>query len=140
MVESITFHGHPMIRSVHRNTVEVTVEEHLTENGDCIVGVGAERGCEGLSEVLKSALRSKLARVTVRISAGGESFEFSANGDEGLELSHPSEIVIRKSRFISGRTLAVGASAAAVDLPRSMVSKLKNPLTVGRLEIEVHRV
>jgi len=129
-----------MIKSVHRNTVEVTMEEHLTENGDCIIGVGAEKGCGGLGEELKSALRGDRAIITLRISAGGESFEFSAEGDRELELSHHSDIVIRKSRFTSDRTLAIGANAAAVDIPRSIVSRLKNPLTVGLLEIEVERV
>ncbi len=47
-------------------------------------------------------------------------------------------MVIRRSRFTSDRTLAVGASAAARDIPRSIVSKLKNAETVGALEIEVH--
>jgi len=46
-------------------------------------------------------------------------------------------MVIRKSDFISDRTLAVRADAAARDLPRGMVRALKDPRTVGRLEIEV---
>lgn len=129
-----------MIRSSHRNTIEITTDENLTENGDCIIGVGAERGCAGLREELKSALRRDQARVRVRISVSGESFRLSAEGNRGLELSHPSDIVIRKSRFTSDRTLAVGANAAAVDIPRSIVSRLKNPLTVGFLEIEVELV
>ena len=91
-----------------------------------------------LSETLKTALRSEKARVTIRILVGDECFELSAEGDKGLELSHPHDIVIRRSKFMSGRTLAVSASAAAKDIPRSIVSKLKNPETVGVLEIEVH--
>ena len=126
-----------MVRSLHPTTIEITTEEHLTEKGDCIVGVGAAKGCSQLSETLKTALRSEKARVTIRVLVGDECFELSAKGDKGLELSHPRDIVIRRSRFVSGRTLAVGASAAARDIPRSIVSKLKNPTTVGALEIEV---
>ena len=140
VVERIRFHGHRMVRSLHRNTIEVTMEEHLTENGDCIIGVGADKGCAGLSEALKGALKRDQAMVTLRISAGGETFEISAREARALELSHPLDIVIRKSGFTSNRTLAVGASAAAVDIPRSIVSKLKNPLTTGVLEVEVERV
>jgi len=140
VVERITFHGHRMIRSVHRKTIEVTTDEHLTENGDCVIGVGANRGCADLDDEVKSALRRDHARVRVMISTGGESFELMAEGDSGLELSHPGDIVIRRSRFISDRTLAVGASAAAIDIPRSIVLTLKNPLAVGLLEIEVERV
>ena len=127
-----------MVRSLHPTTIEITTEEHLTEKGDCIVGVGAAKGCGQLSETLKTALRSEKARVTIRVLVGDECFELSAEGDRRLELSHPHDIVIRRSRFMSGRTLAVGASAAARDIPRSIVSKLKNPETVGALEIEVH--
>jgi len=137
VVERISFRGHPQVRSLHRTTIEVTTEAHLTERGDCIVGVAAERGCAGLSDGLKSALRSAGARVKIRISAGGESFEFEAEGDPGLQLSHHEDIVIRRSRFLSDRTLAVGASASAADLPRPLVSMLKNPSTAGLLEIEV---
>jgi hypothetical protein len=127
-----------MVRSLHPTTIEITTEERLTEKGDCIVGVGAAKGCSQLSETLKAALRSEQARVTIRVLVGDESFELTAEGDKGLELSHPHDIVIRRSRFVSGRTLAVGASAAAIDIPRSIVSRLKDPETVGALEIEVH--
>jgi hypothetical protein len=127
-----------MVRSLHSNTIEITTEEHLTEKGDCIVGVGAAKGCSQLSEALKTALRAEQARVTIRVLVGNESFELAAEGDQGLELSHPEDIVIRRSRFMSSRTLAVGATAAARDIPRSIVSRLKNPETVGVLEIEVH--
>jgi len=137
VVERIRFHGHPMVRSLHPTTIEITTEEHLTERGDCIVGVGAAKGCSQLSETLKTALRSDQARVTIRILVDNESFELTAEGDKGLELSNPHDIVIRKSRFTSDRTLAVDASAAAKDIPKSIVSKLKNPQTVGTLEIEV---
>ena len=97
----------------------------------------AAKGCSQLSETLKTALRSKYAKVLIRLLIDGESFELTAKGDGGLELSHPHDIVIRKSRFLSSRTLAVGASAAAVDIPRSIVSRLRSPRTVGVLEIEV---
>lgn len=137
VTERIVFHGHPMVRSLHPTTIEITTDEKLTERGDCIVGVGATKGCEQLSETLKTALRSDRANVMIRVLVGEEVFGFTAEGDRGLELSHPHDMVIRKSRFVSGRTLAVGASAAARDIPRSIVSKLRNSKTVGTLEIEV---
>ncbi len=135
--EVITFSGHPMVSSLHPTTIEITTEDHLTLRGDCIVGVSAEKGCLQLDEHTKEALRSAGAHVSFKIRAEGEEFTFNAWGDPGLELSNPNDIVIRKSGFLSDRTLAVGASAAAIDLPRSLVSRLKRPDTVGRLEIEV---
>jgi hypothetical protein len=129
-----------MVRSLHPTTIEITTDEHLTERGDCIIGVGAAKGCSQLGETLKTALRSNRTKVTIRVQVDGQSFVLAAEGDEGLELSHPHDIVIRKSRFVSDRTLAVAASASARDIPRSIVSKLKNPRTVGELEIKVHGI
>ena len=68
---------------------------------------------------------------------GSLSFAVSASGDPRLQLSHEHDIVIRRSDFISDRTLAVRADASAKDIPREMVDLLRNPKTIGRLEIEV---
>ena len=133
----VSFHGHAMVRSLHPTTVEVTTEEHLTERGDCIVGVGASKGCLQLSETLKTALRSEGARVTIRLLVDREAFVFTAEGSRDLTLTHPRDIVIRKSRFTSDRTLAVGSSASARDIPRRFVSVLRNPRSEGVMEIEV---
>ena len=135
--ETIAFHGHPMVRAEHATTIEITTEEHLTEKGDCIVGIGAEKGCGGLQEQTREALRREGAKVQFRMRVEGKSFELEARGDPRLELAHPRDMVIRKSMFASDRTLAVGASAAAKDLPREMVTMLRDPRVSGFLEIEV---
>lgn len=135
--ESISFRGHPMVRSAHPTTIEITTEDYLTENGDCIIGVAASKGCEQLNERVKEGLRTKDSPVTIRLVVGDMTFEVKAKGDPRLELSHPHDMVIRKSDFISDRTLAVHADAAARNLPRDMVRALKDPRTEGRLEIEV---
>ncbi len=133
----VTFRGHPLLRSAHPTTIEITTEAHLTENGDCIIGVGASKGCAGLDPSVRGALKSEGAKVTLRILVGSQSFEVRAEGDPRLELSHPGDMVIRKSEFVSDRTLAVRASAASKDIPREMVRLLRDPDTVGTLEIEV---
>jgi len=71
------------------------------------------------------------------LAVGNHAFEVRAEGDPRLELSHPKDIVIRRSDFVSDRTLAVHADAAAKDVPREMVRLLRDPCTLGRLEIEV---
>ena len=126
-----------MVRSAHPTTIEVTTEDHLTPRGDCIVGVGASVGCAQLDAQFKELLRRKGSRVTIRLFVGRYAFEVKAEGDPRLELSHPHDIVIRKSDYVSDRTLAVNADASARDIPREIVQRLKNPDTVGRLEIEV---
>ena len=135
--ESIAFRGHPLVSSLHPTTIEVTTDEHLTANGDCIIGVGAEKGCAQLGDALKAGLRTPWARVVMRVVSGPETFVLKASGNPRLELSHPRDMVIRTSQFVSERTLATGASAAARDVPRSLVARLNKPGAVGRLEIEV---
>ncbi len=126
-----------MIRSLHETTIEITTEDHLTEKGDCIIGVGAGKGCADLDERLKLALRREGAKVHFRIGVGGVIFDMKAKGDPRLELTHPHDIVIRKSTFVSNRTVAVMANAAAMDLPREMVASLRIPGATGFIEIEV---
>jgi hypothetical protein len=137
LVESVTFRGHPLVRSLHPTTIEVTTEEFLTERGDCIVGVAAAKGCAGLDKRTKEILRRRESMVTLRLVVGDLSFAVTASGDPRLQLSHEHDMVIRRSGFISDRTLAIRADAAAKDIPRQMVNLLRNPKTVGRLEIKV---
>ena len=133
----VEFRGHPMVRSSHPTTIELTTEEYLTENGECIIGVGAAKGCAGLSSLVKERLQTGGSTVTLKVVVGAVSFQFRARGDPRLTLSDPHDMVVRKSDYISGRTLAVRADASSRDLPRDMVRLLKNPATRGRLEIEV---
>ena len=86
---------------------------------------------------MKEALRSDRGKVRLTLTVGVETFVAEARGDPGLYLSHPHDMVIRKSGFLSDRTLAVGASAAARDIPRSMVAGLRSSGAVGTLLVEV---
>ncbi len=135
--ERVSFRGHPMVRSTHPTTIEVTTEEYLTESGDCIIGVGASKGCAQLDAKVKEGLRRRDSRVKVMVVVGSLSFGLTARGDPRLELSHPHDIVVRKSDFVSDRTLAVKADASSRSIPREIIRRLKDPTTVGRLEIEV---
>jgi hypothetical protein len=126
-----------MILALHPTTIEITTDEHLSRRGDCIVGVGAEKGCAGLSREAKRVLREVSSAVRLRIVVGGEVFETRARGDPRLTLTHPHDMVIRKSDYASDRTVAVSAGAASRDIPRSIVSALRRKDTVGFLEIGV---
>lgn len=132
----VEFRGHRMVRATHPTTIEVTTEDYLTEDGDCIIGVGASKGCAGIATDVRERLREG-SRATFRIVVEGLSFAVNASGDPRLELSDPHEMVIRKSDFVSGRTLAVRADAASRSIPREIIRLLKNPAARGRLEIEV---
>lgn len=71
----------------------------------------------------------------VVLEVGQFRFLVQGRGDERLSLSHPTDFVIRKSSFISDRTLMTKADRAAADLPRAMVQLLKNPKQNMTIEI-----
>jgi uncharacterized protein len=133
----IAFRGHPMVTALHPRTIEVTTEDHLTVNGDCIIGVGADKGVAGLLSPVRDALRADGSRVKMTLEVGDESFSLSARGNSALPLQSDLDLVIRKSDFICGRTLAIGADAACKDIPRGIVEKLRSPTGTGLLRIEV---
>ena len=137
MAFEIPFSGHRNVRSTHGMTIEITRERRLTPRGDCIVGVGAAAGCLGLPPGLKERLRAPGAAVTVLIRAGGREFAVRGRGHPGLILTHPDDIVIRRSGYICPRTLAVGCDKAADLLPREMVESLRRPGAAGSLVIVV---
>jgi hypothetical protein len=47
-------------------------------------------------------------------------------------------MVIRRSSFVCGRTLAIQAAASANEIPRDLVRSLKSPESGGLLRIDVH--
>jgi|WetSurMetagenome_2_1015567.scaffolds.fasta_scaffold978740_2 uncharacterized protein len=124
--ETIHAMGHGNILSTHRNTLELTRDDRLTLRGDCIVAVCADKAMPQLSDGFKEALRGEGAVVELVISCDDASDRVTAYGDPGLILTHESDLVVRKSRFICPRTLAVGADKAAFDLDRRLVEKLKS--------------
>jgi uncharacterized protein len=135
--DEVEFHGHPMVRSLHRTTIEVTKDPHLTIRGDCIIGVSADKGLSELSSGVRDSIKSEGSRVVITIAVPPDRFVVRATGGAALTLESPSEMVIRKSTWVSPRTLALNADAAAKDLPRRMVESLRNPECRALLKIEV---
>jgi len=136
VLERVGFKGHPLVSAIHPTTLELTKEEDLTSRGDCVIGVNADKAASDLDPSLKRALRTKGARVRLTLEVGRERFWFRARGDRALSLDDTRDIVIRRSKFISRRTLAIGAEAAAKDIPRGMVENLKKRKK-GVMTIEV---
>jgi hypothetical protein len=60
------------------------------------------------------------------IEAGDIVEVVNAFGSVRLILTHPTDMVVRKSNYICNRTLAIRADKAACDLSRRLVEKLKN--------------
>ena len=65
----------------------------------------------------------------------GEGFTVEGIGSTGLTFTDPHEIVVRKSGFVSGRTLMVYSNKAAVDIPRRVVKLLQDPAETVTIEI-----
>ena len=125
ITEVIRCRGHANVRSLHKSTFEITKEEELTLSGDCIIGVGADKGCADLSDEFKKALQTQGAELTTVLSVNGVTAVVTAKGAEGLSLTDPDDMVWRKSGFVCGRTIATASDAAARDLPRELIEELK---------------
>ena len=114
----------------------ITKEEEVGPKGDCIVAVCADKGAKDLSGALKRAIRAG-RRVRVTLKVGDVAEVIQGFGDPALAQENPTDIVIRKSRFTCGRTVAIEADKAAGDLSRTFVSRLLNPAAEIQVSIEV---
>ncbi len=129
--------GHQEILSSHPSTIEITKDAHLSARGDCVIGVNCDIGPFEIPEELKSELRNPGSIIRVSLKADKFLFVVQGHGDTRLTLSHPSDFVIRKSGFLSDRTLMIGADKAAIDMPRAMVQLLRNPEQIMTIEISI---
>ena len=133
----IPFQGHKNILSLHQKTLEITKDDELTSNGDCIVGVSANISCVDLPEKMKKKIRNPKTKITFSIRAGNKKFTIQGNGSKKLSLKHTKDIVLRKSAFTCSRTIAINCDNASSDIPRDFVKILQNPKTLGNMTIEV---
>jgi hypothetical protein len=124
--EVIHARGHENIWATHRTTIEITKEAHLSRSGDCIIAVSADKALGDLSSEFKKNLLKDQARITISVEAGGVTETLSAHGSSRLILTHPTDIVVRKSSYICSRTLAIHADKSACELSRDLVKKSKN--------------
>ncbi|HUS78829.1 MAG TPA: DUF371 domain-containing protein [Patescibacteria group bacterium] len=118
--------GHPNVTSTNRTTLMITTDPHLTTRGDCILVIRAEKGLRDLNPDLKEAIRSEGSRVHLTMEVGGTQFHVSGKGDPRLPLDHPTDMVIRRSGYICGRTLMIHADKAAVDIDTSFLELLRD--------------
>ena len=125
--EIIQAFGHEKIQAIHPTTLMFTKDKHLTQTGDCIIAVAADKAVADLSPEFKDKLKKPNAKLTILIEADGLTEQINASGSPKLILTNPTDMVIRKSDYICNRTLAIRADKASNDLPRAFVEKLKDP-------------
>ncbi len=135
MVELLQASGHPKIRANHRTTLEITKQTHLTERGDCIVATGASKGAADLSREFSKLMKNNSTHVTLTIKVGHKSETITGRGDSRLMLTHPTDLVARKSNCVCTRTFMVRADRSASDLSREFIKALRDPSS--RITIEI---
>jgi hypothetical protein len=135
LVEEIVARGHPNVLGTHRMTFEITKDRDLSKRGDCVIGVGANKGPNEFSSEFKEACRREGARVAVRLEASRIVEVIHGLGNQHLTFTHPKEMVGRKSSFTSDRTIMIRADKAACDLNRELVEALRSPNT--RLTVRI---
>jgi hypothetical protein len=136
--EVVFGYGHKNMQATHKTTLEFTKDKHLTKKGDCIVTVAADKALADLNADFKEKLRKTDAKLTITIEADGISERVNAEGSPQLILTHPTDIVVRKSDYVCSRTLAVHADKAACDLSRDLVEKLRDPEQKVKITVVVH--
>lgn len=122
--EIIRCHGHPLVRGTHPTTFEVTCEACLTKNGNCIIGIAADKGCAGLSSAFRSVLAHDDAHLVTTLACDGEKVEVRSRGSVQMGLDHPTDMVWRKSTFVCGRTIGIMSDHVALTLPKGLVQNL----------------
>jgi hypothetical protein len=137
LTEIILARGHENIQGRHKSTLEITKDSKLSTRGDCIIAVSADKALTDLSPKFKENLRRENSEITMLIEAGDITETVSAYGDSQLILSHPTDMVVRKSNYICSRTLAIEADKAACDLSRKLAERLKNPEQRIRITLTV---
>lgn len=122
--EFVRCRGHPLVLGTHPTTFEVTREVHLTENGNCIIGIAADKGCAGLSREFKTLLAHDDAVLSTRLECNGIAVTITSRGSARMTLDHPSDMVWRRSTFVCGRTIGILSDAVAVSLPKELIRNL----------------
>lgn len=122
--ENFRCQGHPHVRGTHPTTFEVTCEDNLSDNGNCIIGISADKGCAGLSMAFKAVLAHDDAILVTRLACDGIVAEVRSRGSSRFTLDHQADMVWRKSTFVCGRTIGILSDRVALTLPRELMEKL----------------
>lgn len=122
--EIIRCRGHPLVLGTHPTTFEVTCEDYLSKNGNCIVGIAAEKGCAGLSPAFKYVLTHNDAVLITLLECDGVSVTIRSQGSSQFLLDNLTDMVWRKSTFICGRTIGIMSDRVALTLPRDLMIRL----------------
>jgi len=123
--EKICCHGHPLIKGTHSTTFEITTEKELTLKGDCIIGVCADKGATDLDPAFSRLLANDSALLYTFLQVGPYTAYVQSRGSARITLSHPTDLVWRRSTYVDARTIGIGSDQVAVTLPRNLITHLR---------------
>ena len=118
--------GHENVLSLHKSTFEITKDKDLSLSGDCIIGLDIDKSMEDFPKEFKEKLANDDTKVIVELRTPNASDTIEGFGHHDLSLSHPTDIVCRKSIFVCSRTLMIKSNKAAIDLNRDLIKDLAN--------------
>ena len=124
--EYIEAQGHPNISAKNKKTFEITREKWLTERGDCIVAIGANKGIKELDKEFKNLAKNEAVKIKVIFKVEDLREVVIGYGNTELIFEHPTDLVGRKSRFICSRTLMIRSNKAASDFSREFIRRIRN--------------
>ena len=124
---SVHAFGHPRILSTHPTTIEITRSQNLTIRGDCVIGVKSSHGLGDFPDEIKRLLSNNSGRGRLEMRVRDQVVSIEGRGAKGLRFMDLNEIVVRRSGFVSERTLMVYSDKAALDIPRQMIKLLVEP-------------
>ena len=126
---TLTAKGHANVQATHASTFEITLDSHLSRQGDCIIGVEASHSAQDINNILGEALRHPGSQIHTYLSVGEISEHVQGWGSPKLILSEGTSLVWRTSDFVDARTVAIQCDKAAKDLNRALIALLQNPDT-----------
>ena len=118
--------GHENVLSLHKSTFEITKDKDLSLSGDCIIGLDIDKSMDDFPEEFKEKLANEDTKVIVELKTPNASDTIEGYGHHDLTLSHPTDMVCRKSTFVCSRTLMINSNKAAIDLNRDLIKDLAN--------------
>lgn len=126
MIFKIKAKGHKNVTSKHKSTFEITKDPEIGLSADCIIGVASDNAIDEFPEEFKEQIANPKTKIKVILDTENGHDEIIGYGDEDLTLTHPTDIVCRKSDFVCSRTLMIKSNKAAVDLDEKLIEDLKN--------------
>ena len=118
--------GHENVLSLHKSTFEITKDKDLSLAGDCIIGLDIDKSMVDFPQEFKEKLANDDTKVIVELKTPNAYDTIEGYGHHDLTLSHPTDIVCRKSTFVCSRTLMIKSNKAAIDLNRDLIKDLAN--------------